>query len=112
MKPNRLIIVFVFRIVVTFEMHHFCSERFAAPLEISEFSPTPPQSDSVTSGRSQAESDKHSVPLSAAALPTDWGDWDPEHLPASTQCLGTCSDSLKTDRETPTIIFSTSEVLF
>lgn len=53
----------------------------------------------MTSGRSAAaaESDKHSVPLSAAALPTDWGDWDSERPPSSTQCLGTCSDSLKTD---------------
>lgn len=64
------------------------------PFEISEFSPTPPHSDSVTSGRSPAESDRHSVPLSAAALPTDCGDWDPERRPISTQCLGTCSDSL------------------
>lgn len=64
------------------------------PLEISEFSPTPPHSDSVTSGRSPAASDKHSVPLSAAALPTDWGDWDSERRPISTQCLGSGSDSL------------------
>lgn len=73
---------------------------FWVPLEISEFSPTPPHSDRVTSGRSPAESDRHSVPLSAAALPTDWGDWDPERLPISTQCLGTCSDSLETHRQT------------
>lgn len=66
-----------------------------SPFEISEFSPTPPHSDSVTSGRSLAESDRHSVPLSAAALPTDWGDWDPERRPVSTQCLGTGSVSLK-----------------
>lgn len=65
------------------------------PLEISEFSLTPPQSDKVTSGRSPAESDRHSVPLSAAALPTDWGDWEPELLPVSTQFFGSCSDSLK-----------------
>lgn len=71
---------------------------FWVPLEISEFSPTPPHKDRVTSGRSVAESDEHSVPLSAAALPTDWGDWDPEHPPISTQCLGTFSDSLKTVR--------------
>lgn len=69
--------------------------KLQLPLEISEFSPTPPHSDSVTSGRSPAESDRHSVPLSAAALPTDWGDWDPERCPVSTQCLLTCSDSLK-----------------
>lgn len=66
------------------------------PFEISEFSATPPHSDSVTSGRSPAESDRHSVPLSAAALPTDCGDWDPDRRPISTQCLGTCSDSLRT----------------
>lgn len=58
-----------------------------------------------------AESDRHSVPLSAAALPTDWGDWDPERPPISTQCLGTFSDSLKTVRliifthwETPVLV--------
>lgn len=63
----------------------------------------------MTSGRSAAaESDKHSVPLSAAALPTDWGDWDSERPPISTQCLGTCSDSLKTDR---VVIFTLQETL-
>lgn len=82
---------------------------FCVPLEISEFSPTPPHKDKVTSGRSAtAESDKHSVPLSAAALPTDWGDWDPERPPISTQCLGTCSDSLKTG---PFVIFTHQETL-
>lgn len=82
---------------------------FWVPLEISEFSPTPPHKDKVTSGRSAAaESDKHSVPLSAAALPTDWGDWDSERPPISTQCLGTCSDSLKTDR---VVIFTLQETL-
>lgn len=68
------------------------------PLEISEASFRPPHSDRVTSGRSPEESDRHSVPLSAAALPTDCGDWEPERCPfcrTSTQCLGTSSDSLK-----------------
>lgn len=57
----------------------------------------PPHSDRVTSGRSLGESDKLSVPLSAAALPTDWGEWDTERFPISTQCLGSCSGSLQTD---------------
>lgn len=58
----------------------------------------PPHSDRVTSGRSLGESDKLSVPLSTAALPTDWGEWDTERLPISTQCLGSCSGSLQTDK--------------
>lgn len=66
-----------------------------SPLGISEFSPTPPHSDSVTSGRSLEESDKHSVPLSAAPLPTDWGDWDPDRCPVSNQFFGTGSVSLE-----------------
>lgn len=85
-------------------------DPFCIPLEISEFSPTPPHKDKVTSGRSAAaaESDRHSVPLSAAALPTDWGDWDSERPPISAQCLGTCSDSLKTDL---VVIFTHQETL-
>lgn len=50
----------------------------------------------MTSGRSLGESDRLSVPLSAAPLPTDWGEWDTEHRPtSSTQCLGSCSGSLQ-----------------
>lgn len=65
------------------------------PLEISPFSLRPPQSESVTSGKSIAESDMHSVPLSAAALPTDWGDWEPERVSDSVHCLKPGSESLK-----------------
>lgn len=65
------------------------------PLEISPFSLRPPQSESVTSGKSIAESDMHSVPLSAAALPTDWGDWEPERLSDSVHCLKPGSESLQ-----------------
>ena len=68
---------------------------FHVPLEISPFSLRPPQSESVTSGKSIAESDMHSVPLSAAALPTDWGDWDPERVSDSVHCLKPGSESLK-----------------
>lgn len=63
-------------------------------MDISEFSVRPPHRDRVTSGRSLAESERHSVPLSAAALPTDWGDCEPEHIPESIQCLAAASDSL------------------
>lgn len=68
---------------------------FHIPLEISPFSLRPPQSESVTSGKSIAESDMHSVPLSAAALPTDWGDWEPERVSDSVHCLKPGSESLK-----------------
>lgn len=68
---------------------------FRIPLEISPFSLRPPQSESVTSGKSIAESDMHSVPLSAAALPTDWGDWEPERVSDSVHCLKPGSESLK-----------------
>lgn len=51
-----------------------CFMSAAVPLDISEFSVRPPHRDRVTSGRSPAESERHSVPLSAAALPTDCGD--------------------------------------
>ncbi|TNN78778.1 hypothetical protein EYF80_010948 [Liparis tanakae] len=54
--------------------------------------------ESVTSGRSLAESERHSVPLSAAALPTDWGDWDPESISESIQCFVAASDSLTTQK--------------
>lgn len=64
------------------------------PLDISAFSVRPPHRESVTSGRSLAESDRHSVPLSAAALPTDWGDWEPERISESIQCLVAASASL------------------
>ena len=63
------------------------------PLEICPFSLRPPQRDRVTSGRSMAESERHSVPLSAAALPTDCGDWEPESVSASGHCLEPGSDS-------------------
>lgn len=66
------------------------------PFGISEFSATPPHRDKVTSGRSLGESDRLSVPLSAAPLPTDWGEWDTERCPTSSaQCLGSCSSSLQ-----------------
>lgn len=65
------------------------------PLEISPFSLRPPQSERVTSGKSIAESDMHSVPLSAAALPTDWGDWEPERVSDSAHCLKPGSESLQ-----------------
>lgn len=68
------------------------------PLGISEFSATPPHKERVTSGRSLGESDKLSVPLSAATLPTDWGEWDTERRPTSTQCLGSCSGSLQGEK--------------
>lgn len=70
------------------------------PLLIWASSPRPPQSDRETWGRSQAESERHSVPLSAAALPTDWGDWEPERRPTSTQCWATGSHSLTTQNNT------------
>lgn len=65
------------------------------PLGMSEFSATPPHRDRVTSGRSLGVSDRLSVPLSTAPLPTDWGEWDTERRPASSQCLGSCSGSLQ-----------------
>lgn len=72
-------------------IRHFC-----IPFGISPFSLRPPQSDNVTSGKSIAESDIHSVPLSAAALPTDCGDWEPERVSDSIHCLEPGSESLKT----------------
>lgn len=48
----------------------------------------------MTSGRSMAESERHSVPLSAAALPTDCGDWEPENVSHSGHCLEPGSVSL------------------
>lgn len=70
------------------------------PLDISAFSVRPPHRESVTSGRSLAESERHSVPLSAAALPTDWGDWEPECISESIQCFVAASDSLTTQKRT------------
>lgn len=75
--------------------------RAAVPLEISAFSVRPPHRDRVTSGRSLAESERHSVPLSAAALPTDCGDWEPDCIPESIQCLVAASDSLGKQKRTP-----------
>lgn len=71
------------------------------PLEISPFSLRPPHSDRVTSGRSMAESERHSVPLSAAALPTDWGDWEPDSVSDSGHCREPGSDSLWGERQWP-----------
>lgn len=65
------------------------------PLDISAFSVRPPHRERVTSGRSFAESERHSVPLSAAALPTDCGDCETERIPESIQCLLAASDSLE-----------------
>ncbi len=70
------------------------------PLDISAFSVRPPHRDSVTSGRSLAESERHSVPLSAAALPTDCGDCEPECISESIQCLVAASDSLEQQKRT------------
>ncbi len=53
----------------------------------------------MTSGRSLAESERHSVPLSAAALPTDCGDCEPECISESIQCFVAASDSLEQQRE-------------
>lgn len=39
---------------------------------------SPPQRDMLMSMGSVVESDRYSVPLSMAPLPTDWGDWVPE----------------------------------
>lgn len=72
------------------------------PLDISEFSVRPPHRDRVTSGRSLAESERHSVPLSAAALPTDCGDCEPERIPESIQCFAAASDSLEQQSEDKT----------
>lgn len=70
------------------------------PLDISAFSVRPPHRERVTSGRSLAESERHSVPLSAAALPTDCGDCEPECIPESIQCLVAASDSLEQQKRT------------
>lgn len=69
------------------------------PLEISPFSLRPPQRERVTSGKSMAESERHSVPLSAAALPTDCGDWEPESVSDSGHCLEPGSVSLQQGKE-------------
>ena len=68
------------------------------PLDISAFSLRPPHRDRVTSGRSPAESERHSVPLSAAALPTDWGDWVPEVDPWSAPERDVASISLEEEQ--------------
>lgn len=71
------------------------TRKIQIPFEISPFSLSPPHRDRVTSGRSLAESDRHSVPLSAAALPTDCGECEPECIPESIQCLEPESESLQ-----------------
>lgn len=68
------------------------------PLDISAFSVRPPHRERVTSGRSLVESERHSVPLSAAALPTDCGDCEPERISESIQCLAAASVSLKKNK--------------
>lgn len=82
--------------------HGWC----ALPLEISPFSLRPPQRERVTSGKSMAESERHSVPLSAAALPTDCGDWEPENVSDSGHCLEPGSDSLQEEGERKKIVIS------
>lgn len=79
-----------------YEVHfHYLFMSAGVPLDISAFSVRPPHRERVTSGRSLAESERHSVPLSAAALPTDCGDCEPECIPESIQCLVAASDSLE-----------------
>lgn len=63
---------------------------------LTALSPRPPQSDSDTAGGSIVESDRHSVPLSVAALPTDWGEPDRTH--PSSHCS---TDSLHTHIQIP-----------
>lgn len=78
----------------------FCCECHArVPLDISAFSVRPPHRERVTSGRSLVESERHSVPLSAAALPTDCGDCEPECISESIQCLAAASVSLEKKKE-------------
>lgn len=65
----------------------------------------------MTSGKSMAESERHSVPLSAAALPTDCGDWEPESVSDSGHCLEPGSDSLWEENREKIICFITTSFI-
>lgn len=65
----------------------------------------------MTSGKSMAESERHSVPLSAAALPTDCGDWEPESVSDSGHCLEPGSDSLWAGNREKRICFITTSYI-
>ena len=72
-------------------------------------SPTQPQRDILTSMGSVVESDRYSVPLSMAPLPTDWGDWVPELDPWSAPERDVASVSLE---ERADFTFLTNSTLF
>ena len=58
-------------------------------------SETRPQRDMLASMVSDVESDRYSVPLSMAPLPTDCGDWVPDVEPCSGPGRGKPSVSLE-----------------